>query len=87
MGANPSRFKGPKNPVENVRWDQCQDWKEPYTEGSATDPVGPSSGSVRVWRGGSWGDSPTYRRSANRGGYDPSDSRNNYGFRVVLLPR
>ncbi|MDR2733923.1 MAG: formylglycine-generating enzyme family protein [Spirochaetota bacterium] len=39
------------------------DWYEEYT-GSATDPFGPSTGSHRVERGGSWYDDARYLRSA-----------------------
>src|SRR5262249_55793002 len=49
----------------------------------AVDPTGPSRGSVRVLRGGSWLIYPGWCRSAYRGASDP-DSRNSYlGFRVI----
>lgn len=38
----------------NVR-EWCQDWDGEYSFSSQTNPTGPSSGSFRVSRGGSWG--------------------------------
>ena len=35
-------------------WEWCQDWYGSYSSGSQTNPTGPSSGSDRVFRGGSW---------------------------------
>ena len=35
-------------------WEWCQDWYGSYSSGSQTNPTGPSSGSDRVLRGGSW---------------------------------
>ena len=35
MGSNPSHFKGPKNPVEKVSWDDCQQFLEKLNAKSA----------------------------------------------------
>ena len=65
-------------------WEWCNDWYGSYTAGAVTDPSGPSSGSSRVLRGGSWGDGGVdYLRSAYRG-VDYPEGRNYYlGFRCV----
>ena len=47
----------------------------------ATDPVGPSSGSRRFVRGGSWSSGSIDCRSATRIGLLPSNSDSNLGFR------
>jgi len=67
-------------------WEWCLDWYGTYP-GTVTDPVGPSSGSYRVGRGGSWFRSARNCRSANRGYATPSDSGNNLGFRAALAPQ
>jgi formylglycine-generating enzyme required for sulfatase activity len=67
-------------------WEWCQDWKGDYPSGSVTDPTGPSSGSYRVLRGGSWSYYAGWCRSAYRGGSDP-DARYSHhgdGFRLAL---
>ena len=35
MGSNPSHFKGPKNPVEKVSWDDCQQFLDKLNAKSA----------------------------------------------------
>lgn len=64
-------------------WERCQDWYGDYPSGAATDPTGPSSGSSRAVRGGSWSSPSEDCRSADRTG-DPLDSRSIHnGFRVL----
>ncbi len=62
----------------------CKDWYGAYPSGSVTDPQGPSGGSGRVLRGGSWHVIAGSCRSANRYHNAPS-TRNLYcGFRLAL---
>ena len=70
----------------NVR-EWCKDWySSSYTSYDTNNPTGPSSGSYRVNRGGSWSNYASYCRVAIR--YSNSPGNRNYylGFRVVLLP-
>jgi formylglycine-generating enzyme required for sulfatase activity len=64
-------------------WEWCWDWYGAYTNTAKTNPTGASSGSFRVRRGGHWGSSAEFVRSAYRY-YSSPYSRNNYfGFRLV----
>ena len=68
-------------------WEWCSDWYgKKYSAGAQTNPQGPSAGSRRVLRGGSWGSSAGYCRVSYRGSYDPDDSRSDNGLRLVLVP-
>ena len=67
-------------------WEWCHDWYGDYASGSVTDPIGPSSGSSRVARGGSWHYSARYCRSAHRIRYSAVNRGGNLGFRLVLPP-
>ncbi|MGB0600588.1 MAG: formylglycine-generating enzyme family protein, partial [Rubripirellula sp.] len=67
-------------------WEWCSDGHGQYPSGSVTDPVGASSGSGRVLRGGSWGNTAEDCRSALRDRYDPSGRFSHSGFRVTCVP-
>ena len=64
-------------------WEWCSDWYGNYASGSQTNPTGPTSGSYRVIRGGSWGSDPQDCRVASRGSYSPGDRDDNLGFRLA----
>jgi formylglycine-generating enzyme required for sulfatase activity len=63
----------------------CQDWygRDYYGKSPVADPRGPTSGSSRVVRGGSWLDFAQFTRSANRVRYAPDNRVSSSGFRVV----
>ena len=67
-------------------WEWCSDWfdYDTYDAASQTDPTGPSSGSYRVLRGGSWDHNAENCRSAYRYDFSPAFRRSHYGFRLVL---
>ena len=67
-------------------WEWCSDWEGDYSAATATDLVGPSTGSDRVYRGGCWNDSAGVCRSAIRGDYDTSNRISILGFRLALSP-
>lgn len=68
-------------------WEWCQDWYSAnyYSESPEEDPPGPTDGSIRALRGGSWYDGAGLCRSANRFKGSPDDRSGNLGFRVAQV--
>ena len=67
----------------------CQDWFFDYYSGNATNPAGPSMGSIRVIRGGSWQSTVGYVsscRSASRSFTSPGHRSCDLGFRLARTP-
>ena len=69
-------------------WEWCNDWyaSDYYKNSPSNNPQGPSSGSFRVLRGGSWIHFASYCRVAHRNGYDPDGRRDIIGLRLALVP-
>ena len=67
-------------------WEWCNDWYDDsyYKTSPERNPQGPSSGSDRVRRGGSWYDDARRCRVADRDYFSPGIRNLNLGFRLVL---
>ena len=83
VGTYPANACGLYDMHGNV-YEWCSDWYGEYPSGSVTDPSGPATGSIRVYRGGSWRYDAVRCRSANRNWLDPSFRCRYLGFRVAL---
>jgi serine/threonine-protein kinase len=64
-------------------WEWCADWydKDYYGRSASYNPQGPSTGSFRVLRGGSWGNGAWNLRAAFRLRREPSNRNDGGGFR------
>ena len=66
-------------------WEWVEDWYGRYPGGAVTDPRGPSSGSQRVTRGGSWQDGAIASRAPSREGLLPGQRLISQGFRLLRM--
>ena len=66
-------------------WEWCMDWysSDYYKQSPSVDPTGPSTGSYRVGRGGSWSYLALFCRSAYRNWFAPSVRTGILGFRLM----
>lgn len=65
-------------------WEWCQDWEGSYSETPQTNPLGPSEGTFRICRGGSWQSNHQCSRVSFRESYKPQDHYYDLGFRLAL---
>jgi formylglycine-generating enzyme required for sulfatase activity len=64
-------------------WEWCSDYFQNYKAGAKTNPRGPTMGTKRVYRGGSWKSRFSSLRTTARNANVPSYSCNDLGFRIV----
>ena len=82
VGLKRANKLGLHDTLGNVR-EWTGDWYGKYPSGAVTDPRGPTTGSYRVVRGGSWSGDPRSVRSAFRYYFSSGARIGNVGFRLV----
>ena len=65
-------------------WEWCSDYWGNYSSSAQTNPTGSNSGSLRVFRGGSWNFDAWGCRSSYRSGSDPDYRNDGLGLRLAL---
>ncbi|MEW6076559.1 MAG: formylglycine-generating enzyme family protein [Thermodesulfobacteriota bacterium] len=65
-------------------WEWCADWSGEYSSFMVVDPVGPSAGQARIFRGGGWSSGARGCRSAERNWRGPDFKSSIIGFRLVV---
>jgi formylglycine-generating enzyme required for sulfatase activity len=88
VGALPPNPRGLCDTLGNVaEW--VHDWyaHDYYAESPVSDPLGPRTGSYRVFRGGSWLDTARNCRITARNFEFPVSRLHNVGFRIVRIAR
>ena len=64
-------------------WEWCSDWYGDYSKSPQTNPQGPSTGSYRVIRGGSWGSNERFVRVSYRYYGTPDGRGGGIGIRLA----
>ena len=84
VAQKPANAWGLRDMHGNV-WEWCSDWYDTKLAGG-TNPEGPTTGTYRVLRGGSWHGNASYCRSASRIRFSPGRWSTEQGLRVAGVP-
>lgn len=71
--------------ISSYVWEWCQDWYSDYSPSNQKNPIGPNTGSIRVFRGGWEGNisSSSYSRVTFRYGLSPGSKHFRIGLRLA----